>query len=35
MMFVAHPIQDRRDDKMRALADKEMEEAIERLTTNG
>ncbi len=31
-LFVAHPIQDRTDDEMRALADDAIELLIERLT---
>lgn len=33
MVFVGHPIQDRTDDEMRALADKALEEIV-RLLTN-
>jgi alkanesulfonate monooxygenase SsuD/methylene tetrahydromethanopterin reductase-like flavin-dependent oxidoreductase (luciferase family) len=32
-VFVAHPIQDRTDDEMRALADAAIEEVWARLTT--
>jgi hypothetical protein len=35
IMFVEHPIQDRTDDEIRALADAAMAEVVERLTTNG
>ncbi len=31
-VFVAHPIQDRTDDEMRALADKALDELISALT---
>lgn len=34
IMFVEHPIQDRTDDEIRALADAAMAEVVERLTTN-
>ena len=33
MVFVGHPIQDRPDDEMRALADEALEEIV-RLLTN-
>jgi hypothetical protein len=32
-VFVAHPIQDRTDDEMRALAEAALEEVISRITT--
>ena len=32
-VFVAHPIQDRTDDEMRALADGALEEILRRLTS--
>jgi len=33
MVFVAHPIQDRSDDELRALADVALPEILRRLTT--
>ena len=33
MIFVPHPIQDRTDEEMMALADQAIEKIIERLTT--
>ncbi len=33
MVFVAHPIQDRSDAEMRALAEAALEEIVRRLTT--
>ena len=35
IMFVEHPIQDRTDAEIQALADQAVEEVLERLTTNG
>jgi hypothetical protein len=32
-VFVAHPIQDRTDEEMRALAESAVEEVISRITT--
>ncbi len=32
MVFVGHPIQDRTDDEMRALADEALEAIVEALT---
>ena len=34
-VFVAHPIQDRTDDEVRALADSAYDALIDRLTTTG
>jgi hypothetical protein len=34
-VFVPHPIQDRTDDEMRALADRALEAVLEALTTPG
>jgi alkanesulfonate monooxygenase SsuD/methylene tetrahydromethanopterin reductase-like flavin-dependent oxidoreductase (luciferase family) len=34
-LFVAHPIQDRTDDEMRALADTAIDELLARLTSAG
>ena len=34
IMFVAHPIQDRTDAEIEALADDALAEVLERLTTN-
>jgi hypothetical protein len=35
IMFVEHPIQDRTDAEIQALADQAVAEVLERLTTNG
>ncbi len=34
MVFVAHPIQDRSDDELRALADAALEEILRRLVSD-
>jgi hypothetical protein len=35
MVFVAHPIQDRSDDELRALADAALADIVQRLTASG